>query len=1103
MHNRRSTGVGALNRINNTGNIKPIRRTLIKINGDNRKFNESVLGDFERYRELILHIDRPVLPGNVVPERIYGALVIEGWALARSGVASIDIDVDGERLGTAYYGIRRRDVAEAFPDWDDAGASGFALMLPAAVLAKGLHRVGVELRSKTGLSTKSEFSIEIEQAVAEAGPSALRRKMPLSEVQLGMRILSGLGSPPHFGLLLAVGEVEQEAEAAHRTIVSLQDQVYTSWHVVIVRRGRRVPKHLDAQLRDGLEAIAGKVEIRLDVAADISLSSLAETRGQRPNLIGILLAGDVLGCDALLEMAIGAGLHPEVELFYSDERRISPVKKNHQAFFKPQWSPDLLTATNYIGRFWCAAPTVLNRAGTKYGEWHRFGDYDLILRCTEAASEIHHIAKVLCQRGRQQLDHPEQERIALERARLRRGVAGEVREGNIPGHFRLKRAVNRGGLVSIIIPTCAAKGLIKTCIETLRARTAYHNFEIICVENIPASQRRWKAWVRKHADRVLTVDEPFNWSRFNNLAAGEARGRFLLFLNDDVEIVEREWLEALLEHAQRPEVGVVGARLLYPDRKVQHAGIIWTPNGSRHAFRRSDDSDAGYFGLALTERNVIAVTGACFLVRRAEFEEMGGFDEGHRIVNNDVDFCLRCWERGKRVVFTPYAKLIHHEIASRRALDDDYDVEAFNRRWSRRLQAGDPFYHPYLSGDAVGYNYDPEPLETVYSGRPLFDIAQIRNILAVKLDHIGDFVTAIPALRRLQQVFPQARLSLLVAPASLALVGFISGLADVIEFEFFFPQSGLGQRNLSAEDFAALRDKLEPYHFDLAVDLRKAPETRPILRLTGARWLAGFDHMGQFPWLDVVMEWEQDPATVGKRNHIGDDLLRLADAISHAAAPNAGSLCSASEREEHNPRRFPELRGSAHGLVCVHPGVGSLIRQWPTRHFAELIDLLVAAHDVEIVLIGSRSERDIATEIIAKVQRPAAIRSVVGELPLAELPGILASAALFIGNNSGPQHLAAALGVPTIGIHSGTVDAREWGPVGPNAVAIRRNMICSPCYLSDPDDCWRGLACLTELRPIDVYKVCRRLLAINADAPTLQGHHSAPRPERGKPSVAG
>ena len=174
----------------------------------------------------------------------------------------------------------------------------------------------------------------------------------------------------------------------------------------------------------------------------------------------------------------------------------------------------------------------------------------------------------------------------------------------------------------------------------------------------------------------MDIPEAFNWSHFNNRAAEATDGEYLLFLNDDIEITQPDWLDALLEHAQRPEVGIVGPQLLYPGGKVQHAGMFLGAGIGRHAFRFVPGDEPGYFGLALTQRNVIAVTGACMLMRRSFFEAMGGFEEAHSVINNDLDFCLRAHQAGKLTVFTPHASLIHHELASRERMGDDVRHDA-------------------------------------------------------------------------------------------------------------------------------------------------------------------------------------------------------------------------------------------------------------------------------------------------------------------------------------------------------------------------------------------------------------------------------------------
>ncbi|HWB51011.1 MAG TPA: glycosyltransferase family 9 protein [Stellaceae bacterium] len=990
-----------------------------------------------------LRIDRPVLANGAAVDIVRGALFVDGYAAAADGIAGVTIDVDGQYVAVARRAVDATRVIEAMAAGEGREVVRFAAMVPAWALGNGPHRVKVALETQAGPGATSAFTLVADRTGTDDGP-ALRRKMPLSEAQIGGRILSGLGWRPVFGILIGVGEVDAEIASARRTLASLRDQAYGGWRATIVRRGRIVPDQAASRLLEGFDGIADRVAIGFDAPASAGLGELA--RAGKPGIVhlaGVLLAGDILSCDALLEMAIASGLQPDAELFYCDERRTDPVSGRSEIFCKPQWSPDLLMATNYIGRFWCTLPGVLHRARATMGDWFQFGDYDLVLRCTEATSGIHHVAKLLCERGRPQLDHPDQEVAALVSAMSRRHIAGVVDNGAEPGHYRLKRTVGTAALVSVVIAVAEPADRLGRCVERLRATTSGRDIEIICVVSPSAAPAG-----RQQADAIVMAGEgPFNRSRFNNLGARKAKGEFLLFMGDGVTLSEPGWLDALLEHAQREEVGAVGPLAIDP-------GCAARP------------------GAVSTERNVSAVSGGCLLVRRSEFVALGEFDEAFAAMG-DADFCLRCRERGKTVICTPHARVAPDD-ALLSGLVTAAEEARFAERWGRQLLMGDPFRHRALRHDGDESVPDPEPVELVYASRPLFDRRHIRNILAVKLDHIGDFVTAIPALRRLQQHFPHARLYLLSSPGVAELSDLVPGLAGTIEFEFFFARSGLGRRQLSDADFRLLRQRLHPYRFDLAIDLRKAPETRPVLRESGARWLAGFDHDNQFPWLDIVMPWETDPPGVPKRTSAGDDLRRLADAVAGAAEGNA----ELPRVRPGSPRGPAAVTGRK--TVCIHPGVGSTIRQWPAAHFAALIDLLAAGHDVEILLIGSKDEAAIADDVMARAQRADVVRSLVGDVALAELPALLSSVDLFVGNNSGPKHLAAALGVPTVGIHSGTVDAREWGPVGETAVAIRKRMVCSPCYFSDARDCPRDLACLTEVRPVDVYEVCRRFLMIEA-----------------------
>ncbi|HEY0422787.1 MAG TPA: glycosyltransferase family 9 protein, partial [Rhodopila sp.] len=622
-------------------------------------------------------------------------------------------------------------------------------------------------------------------------------------------------------------------------------------------------------------------------------------------------------------------------------------------------------------------------------------------------------------------------------------------------------------------------GYVATCLRTLRENTAYRNFEIICIDNIPPDLVEWKQLIRRDADKIVEIPGKFNWSRFNNRAVEQADGEYLLFLNDDVETQDPNWLDALLEHAQRPEVGIAGPQLLYPDRKVQHAGIFLTTLGSgRHSFRFLAEDDPGYFGLALTQRNVIAVTGACMLMRRDVFDRVGRFDEAHEVINNDVDLCLRVWQSGLSIVYTPYAQLIHHELASRAKIKDIYDSGHFAKQWRTLYAQGDPFLSPRLTKFADEYTPDTEPVRAICASRPLFATKDIQRILAMKLDHIGDLITALPALRRLRRHFPAARIHLLASGAARAFLANEDCVDELIEFEFFHARSGLGQKDVTEADLLALGQRLAPYRFDLALDLRKQIETRHILKHIPARFRAGYNQYDRFPWLDIAVEWEGDFQLRRKHSHISTDLLRLVDVIAAEGDADQQAAPPVAAGDGTLPASLPAAAKALFRkpVVAVHPGVGAIMRQWPPEYFATVIDLLIEKNQVNVVLVGGPDEAALAKVVLGHVVNRRNVASLVGRTSLADLTTVLRSCVLYLGNNSGPQHVAASLGVPTVGIYSGVVDAAEWGPTGPRAIALQRNMICGPCYLVKPSDCVRDMACLKRLEPAVVHQYCEVML---------------------------
>jgi ADP-heptose:LPS heptosyltransferase/GT2 family glycosyltransferase len=915
--------------------------------------------------------------------------------------------------------------------------------------------------------------------------------MTPAEIAVLGRPLLGVDPPPSFDVLLALPPGAAGIKAARATLASLAAQVHGHWRAWIISGGRDLKRQRHA-LCDGFEA---PDRIRL-VPGDRTLDGQLDAVGAG-SLRMMLQAGDELGCDALLEFALHASRRPDADFLYCDERRLSPSSGKVEAFFKPQWSPDLLLSMNYLGRAWCVRTDLMQRAAVRPTEILRAGGYHLALRLTEHARAIEHVPAMLFQSSPAAAEAAKVERAALRAALARRGIAAAVTEGRAPGTHRVRHRVEARGLVSIIIPTCAARGLIRTCLETLRAVTAYRRFEIVCIENIPADQPDAKKWLRRRADTVLPATGKFNWSRFNNRAVAAARGEFLLFLNDDIEIIDPSWLEVLIEAAQRPEVGAVGPQLLYPDRRVQHAGMFLAgPGIARHAFRNAAQDDPGYFGLALAQREVIAVTGACLMTRRDTFEAVGRFDETHDVVNNDLDYCLRVRRAGLRTIYTPHTRLVHHELASRSGMDDRYDAAAFEREWRSLFVAGDPYFHPRLSRERDDYSVECEHIEVHCAGHPVLDRESIRRILVVKLDHIGDCVTALPAIRRLKRHFPAARIAVLTGSASKAVWALEPAVDELIEFDFFHARSDSGLVERSEADWRALRERLAPKRFDLAVDLRKHWETRPVLKHTGARYLAGFDMKGKFPWLDVAVEWSEDVALIRKRLQTADELIHLIDAIAAASESDRTVIA-------HPPAALPSdaLAGVTGArrifrkpVVCVHPAVGNELRQWPAEHFSLLIDQLIETEDVHVILLGGANEDELGKKVLDKVRHSTAVWSLIGRVKLANLPALIARCVLFVGNNSGPQHIAAGLGVPTVGIHSGVVDAREWGPLGPSALAIHRVMSCSPCYHSKVGECSREVACLKGLMPADVLRLCQRMLATaGAGANVGQGRRQTSR----------
>lgn len=502
-------------------------------------------------------------------------------------------------------------------------------------------------------------------------------------------------------------------------IESVRSQVYQNWELVLVD-GASTLSHVKKVLEDSAKE-DNRIKVKfLDRNYGIggnSQEALSLTTGE---FVGFLDHDDTLAPFALYEVAKILNQEPDVDFVYSDEDKITEQGKRYDPFFKPDWSPDYFLSCNYLCHL-----SVIRAGFVKEIGGFRLGvegsqDYDLFLRATERSRKIFHIPKVLYHwragatsaagsTSAKPYAYAAAQR-AIGEAISRRGIKASV-DHIPPGFYRVKYELVGRPKISIIISTKDQVGILRKCIEAVLAKTRYDNFEIIIVDN-QSGEHGILDFYRELTEankrvRVLEYNKPFNFSAINNYAVANLNTDFCLFLNNDTEVISQEWLTAMLELAQRKNVGAVGAKLYYFDNTVQHAGVVIGLGGiAGHPHRFSPRSSPGYMGRLSVIQDVSAVTAACMMVRQEVFREIGGFDEALAVAFNDVDFCLRLRERGYLVVYTPYAELYHYESKSRGSDDTperrerfSKEIELMRTRWKHILDSGDPYYNPNLTLD--------------------------------------------------------------------------------------------------------------------------------------------------------------------------------------------------------------------------------------------------------------------------------------------------------------------------------------------------------------------------------------------------------------------
>lgn len=518
-------------------------------------------------------------------------------------------------------------------------------------------------------------------------------------------------------------------EWLREAIESVRDQLYENWELCVADDCSTNPA-VHALLEEYSQADERIKVVYRAQNGHISAASNSGLQVAAGEWIALLDHDDRLAEYALYFVVEAINRRPNVSLLYSDEDKLDAHGVRYDPYFKCDWNEDLFYSHNLISHLGVYRKAIVDAIGGFRQGYEGSQDHDLALRFIEriAASQIHHIPRVLYHWR----THSESTSLAAS-AKPYAAVAG-VKALN--GHFervgvaatvedygygyRVKYALPAQlPLVSLIIPTRNAHHLVRQCIESIRSKTLYPCYEILLIDNgsdEPESLRYFDE-LKTQEVRVLRDDRPFNFSALNNRAVDVMQGSIVCLLNNDVRVIEPAWLGEMVSHALRPEIGAVGAKLLYPDDTVQHAGVVVGVRGvASHSHKLFDGHSHGYFCRLSLISCYSAVTAACLAIRKNVFREVGGLDEENlAIAFNDIDFCLRVREAGYRNLFTPYALLYHHESLSRGAEDTPEKIQRFARevrymkkRWGNVLLT-DPAYSPNLTLDRDDFSLAMPP----------------------------------------------------------------------------------------------------------------------------------------------------------------------------------------------------------------------------------------------------------------------------------------------------------------------------------------------------------------------------------------------------------
>ena len=507
-------------------------------------------------------------------------------------------------------------------------------------------------------------------------------------------------------------------------IDSVVTQTYKNWELCLADGsddkhtdvGRICQEYIEKDSRIKYQ----KIEKNLGISGNTNVCFSMATG----NFIGLFDHDDVMHPSLLFE-CVKTVCEKDADYVYTDEATFTSPNLDDLIVlhFKPDYSPDNLRANNYICHFSMFDADLLKKTGLFRPEYDGSQDHDMILRLTEEAKHVCHIPKILyywrshpnsvaADIGAKTYAIDAAKRAVHDHMRDYYGIEVEVESTRaFPTIFQIKYPINGEPLISIVIPNKDHVEDLRRCITSIEKKSIWKNYEIVVVENNSVEQSIRDYYKELESDpkvKIVTYEGGFNYSRINNVGVKETKGEYLLFLNNDTEVISPDWMEQLLMYAQRKDVGAVGAKLYYADNTIQHAGVVIGLGAHRsagHTHYKMPREHLGYMGRLCYAQDVTAVTGACLMVKKSIYEEVDGLDESFTISLNDVDLCLKIREKGYLNIFTPFAELYHYESKTRGMEEGEklrrYERECahFRDKWKEQLDAGDPYYNPNFSLD--------------------------------------------------------------------------------------------------------------------------------------------------------------------------------------------------------------------------------------------------------------------------------------------------------------------------------------------------------------------------------------------------------------------